>query len=69
MKNRLLLKDLIETLRFEHEIEIRDENGYRLFNCPSTSQVLEPYFNRKVIDWFVYIENFRKVVISIGEEE
>ena len=63
----VVLKDLIELLRFEHEIEIRDEDNYRLFNCPSNSQVLEPYFNREVVEWFTS-EN-RKVVILIGEEE
>lgn len=63
------LKDLIELLRMEHEIEIRSEDNYRLFNCPSNSQVLEPYFDRKVIEWFAFIGEERKVCISIGEEE
>lgn len=67
MKNRLLLKYLIETLRMEHEIELRDEENYRLFNCSSNSQALEPYFNREVIQWFVS-ENC-KVVILTGETE
>ena len=66
MKNRLLLKYLIKTLRFEHEIEIRNKNNFRLFNCPSTSQVLESYFNREVVEWFA-IDNCN-VVISIGEK-
>ena len=66
MENRLLLKDLIELLRMEHEIEIRDAEGYRLFNCSSNSQALEPYFNRKVVEWFA-IDNCN-VVISIGEK-
>lgn len=62
----VVLKDLIELLMFEHEIEIRDEGNHRLFNCPSNSQVLEPYFNREVVGWLAF-EN-RKVVILIGEE-
>lgn len=75
MENRVLLKHLIERLRFDHEIEIRDENNYRLFNCLNNSQALEPYFNRKVIEWFV-ITNREvlsaddvKLVILIGEKE
>lgn len=63
----VILKDLIELLRMEHEIEIRDAEGYRLFNCSSNSQTLEHYLNREVIEWFAS-EN-SKVVISIGEEE
>lgn len=67
MKNRPSLKHLIERLRMEHEIELRDENNYRLFNCSSNSQALEPYLNRKVVEWFAYESG--KVVISIGEEK
>ena len=66
MKNRLLLKHLIKTLRMSHEIEIRDKDNYRLFNCSSSSLALKPYFNRKVVEWFVY-DN--KAVILIGETE
>lgn len=65
MENRLLLKHLIETLRFEHEIELRNEDDCRLFNCPSLSEALEPYYNREVLVWFIY-DN--KVAILIGEE-
>lgn len=61
----VVLKDLIELLRFEHEIEIRDEENYKLFNCPSYSKALEPYFDREVLEWFAS-EN-GKVVILIGE--
>ncbi len=67
IKNRLSLKHLIETLRMEHEIEIRNEDNYRLFNCPSNSQALEPYLNREVIEWFAY--GSCKIVVSIGEKE
>lgn len=62
----VVLKDLIELLRMEHEIEIRDKDNYRLFNCLSNSQALEPYYNKKVIEWFA-IDNC-KLVILIGEE-
>lgn len=62
----VVLKDLIELLRMEHEIEVRDKEGYRLFNCPSNSQALEHYYDREVVEWFA-IDNC-KVVISIGEE-
>lgn len=65
MENRLLLKHMIETLRMTHEIEIRDKDNCRLFNCQSNSQALEPYLNREVVEWFVY-DN--KAVILIGEE-
>ena len=61
----VVLKDLIELLRMVHEIEIRDKDNYRLFSCSSDSQVLEPYFDREVVEWFVG-ESY-KVVISIGE--
>ena len=67
MKNRLLLKQLIETLRMEHEIELRSEDNCRLLNCPSFSQVLEPYYNRKVNVWFA--SGNCELVILIGEEE
>ena len=67
MENRLSLKDLIELLRMEHEIELRSEDNCRLFNCPSFSQVLEPYYNRKVNVWFA--SDNLKVVILIGEED
>ena len=63
----MLLKHLIETLRMHHDIELRDSEGYRLFNCSSNSQALEPYFNRKVVDWFA-MGNL-ELVISIGETE
>ena len=36
----VVLKDLIELLRMEHEIELRDEDNNRLFNCSSWSQAL-----------------------------
>ena len=67
MENRLSLKNLIETLRMEHEIEIRDEHNFRLFNCSSFSEVLEPYYNRKVNAWFA--SDNLKLVILIGETE
>ena len=67
MENKLLLKHLIETLRMEHEIELRSEDNLRLFNCPSFSQVLEPYYNREVNVWFA--SGDCKVVILIGEED
>ena len=63
---KVVLKDLIDLLRMEHEIELRDEDNYRMFNCPSYSQALEPYYNRKVNVWFAS-DNLR-VVILIGEE-
>ena len=62
----VVLKDLIELLRMEHEVEIRDAEGYRLFNCSSNSQALEPYYDREVVEWFAY--GNCNVVISIGEE-
>lgn len=65
----VVLKDLIELLRMEHEIEIRDAEGYRLFECSSSSPTLEPYLDRKVIEWFVFMCEYRKIVILIGEEE
>lgn len=75
MENRLLLEHLIETLRLEHEIEIRDEDNYKLFNCSSNSRALEPYLNKEVLEWFV-VGNREvlsaddiKVVILIGETE
>ena len=64
-KNRLILKHLIETLRMEHEIEIRDTDNYRLFGCSSSSPALEPYLSRKVIEWFAC--GNCKVVILIGD--
>lgn len=67
MENRLSLKCLIEKLRMTHEIELRDDQNCRLFNCQSWSQALEPYYNREVIVWFA-IDNC-KVVILIGEKE
>ena len=67
MENRLSLKHLLGTLRMEHEIELRNEDNYRLFSCSSNSQVLEPYFNREVFEWFA--KECCEVVISIGEEE
>lgn len=63
----VLVEDLIVTLRMAHEIEIRDNDGYRLFTCPSNSLALEPYLTREVIDWFA--SEMCKVVISIGEGE
>ncbi len=66
MKNKLLLKYMIKTLRMSQEIEIRDKDNSRLFNCSSSSPALESYFNRKVVEWFVY-DN--KAVILIGEEQ
>ena len=63
----MLLKHLIETLRMEHEIELRSEDNQRLFNCPSYSQAIEPYYNRKVNVWFA--SDNLKVVILIGETE
>lgn len=75
MENRITLKHLIELLRIKHEIEIRDKDNYRLFNCLSNSQALEPYFDREVVEWFV-IGNREvlssddvKVVILLGEQE
>ena len=50
-----------------HEIEIRDEDNYRLFNCSSSSPALEPYLDREVIQWFAY--DNRKIVVLIGEED
>ena len=67
MKNKLLLKHLIETLRIDHWIEIRGEDNYELFNCRSNSQALEPYLDREVIQWFAY--DNRKIVVLIGEED
>ena len=67
MENRVLLKHLIETLRIEHEIEIRDKDNYRLFNCLSNSQVLEPYLDWEVVQWFAY--NNRKAVVLIRDED
>lgn len=67
MKNRLSLKHLIDTLRMRHEIELRDEDNCRLFNCSSYSQILEPYYNREVNVWFA--SGDCELVILIGDEE
>lgn len=61
----VVLKDLIELLRMEHEIEVRDKDGYRLFNCSSYSEALEHYYDREVVEWFA--SDSCKVVISVGE--
>lgn len=63
----VVLKDLIKLLRMEHEIEIRDAEGYRLFNCSSNSQALECYFDREVVEWFA--SGNCNIVISIGDKE
>lgn len=64
----MILKNLIETLRMEHEIEIRSEDNCRLFNCSSYSEVLEPYYNRKVNVWFAS-DNCKVVILIGGENE
>ena len=64
----VVLKDLIELLRMEHEIEIRDAEGNRLFGCSSNSQALKPYYDREVIEWFAFVGLESKVCITIGEE-
>lgn len=67
MENGITLKQLIESLRMEHEIELRNKDNYGLFNCSSNSQALEPYFNEKVDGkWFAF-DNC-KIVILIGEK-
>ena len=68
MENRITLKELVESLRWEHEIELRNRDNYGLFNCSSNSQALEPYFNEKVDGKWFAIDN-RKIVILIGGEE
>lgn len=66
-ENRLSLKHLIEVLRMEHEIELRTEDNYELFVCRSNSQALEPYLNKKVIEWFAYGDC--RLVVLIGETD
>lgn len=65
MENRITLKQLVKSLRMSHEIEIRDKNNCRLFNCSSSSPALKHYFDREVVEWLAY-DN--KAVILIGEE-
>lgn len=64
MKNSLLLKPFIETLRTDHEIELRDEYGCRILNCPSGSSVLEYFSNREIVEW--YASGTYQVVILMG---
>lgn len=56
------LKDLIELLRMDHEIELRDEDNYRIFICSSNSEALKTYFNREVVEWFAS-ENLGIVIL------
>lgn len=66
MENKLLLKQLIETLRIEHNIELQTRDDYISLYCVSDSQELEPYFNRKVVDWLAC--GNCDLIILIGEE-
>ena len=67
MENKLLLKQLIETLRIEHNIELQTRDNDMSLYCVSDSQELEPYFNRKVVDWVA--SGNCELVILIGETE
>ena len=46
------LGELIKTLKFEHFVEIRDENNIALMECKSDSKALKHYEDCEIVMWF-----------------
>ena len=48
------LKDMIDTLRTVayERVEIRNEYGYEILTCSTTSVIWETYKDCKVVEWF-----------------
>lgn len=71
----MILKDMIETLRkIESErVEIRDEDGWEHLTCKALSPALEPYKDKRVIEWFPGAAPHKDatftVYLQLGEEE
>ena len=48
------LKDLLDTLRTEGRVEIRDQDNNSVCVCETDSKGVEPYRELKVVEWFVF---------------
>ena len=46
------LKEMIDLLRFPQRMQIRDEEGWEIFTCNTTSEGVLPYMNWVVTQWF-----------------
>ena len=64
------LEDMINTLRTNNErIEVRDEEGDELITAPQFSKGLEPYLDKKVIEWFPHGAPHKDATITVYVSE
>ena len=47
-------RDMLETLRTEGVVEIRDQDNIGVCVCNTDSKGVEPYTDLEVVEWFVF---------------
>lgn len=50
----MTLRDMVNSLRVSgrYRVEIRGSENCEILTCNTNSQGIEPYLDRKVLDWF-----------------
>lgn len=66
------LKEMIEKLRYEQTIEIRDENTMFICVTRTNSIGITPYMEMEAFDWFAGCPPLKQdidFVVCVGEEQ
>lgn len=63
------LRELIETMKVEHNLSLCKYNGDDICGCKSRSEGVLPYLDRTVKCWYVDISFSTLVVIYLQPEE
>lgn len=59
------LIEMLNALRIQANVEVRDEENVELFTCNTQSEVLRNYLNWEVVEWFVGCAPFKTADFTI----
>ena len=65
----MIFKEMVELLRINCGVEIRDESNCNVCFCESNSRGIEPYLDKEVVEWFVASSNTFCVGLNLGRSD
>ena len=64
----MTVKELISILRFPHNVELREDNFF-LCKTTTSNKAMDTYLDRKIKDWFCYLETRTPTLVINIESE
>ena len=61
------LREMIELLRMNQRMEIRDSDGHEICECDTNSAGVIPYLDKTILEWFAATHLHVEFVVYIEE--